>query len=66
MRLSKNIIEYIVYWEIMNYKNFNRVEFEAVKNSAGSHSFVLTPEKWVKKTEAIGIFSKSGKYYGGT
>ena len=63
---SKSTIEYIGYWEIMNNKNFNRVEFEAVKNSAGSHSFVLTPEKWVKKTEAIGIFSKSGKYYGGT
>lgn len=28
---SKNTIEYIGYWEIMNNKNFNRVEFEAVK-----------------------------------
>jgi hypothetical protein len=32
---------------------------------AGLHSFVLSPNLWVEKTNAIGIFSKSGRY-GGT
>ena len=33
---------------------------------AGSNSFVLTPQKWIKNTNAIGIRSKSGRYGGGT
>ncbi|MEK6867915.1 MAG: KilA-N domain-containing protein, partial [Nanoarchaeota archaeon] len=35
------------------------------RNQAGSNSFVLSPQKWVETTHAIGIVSKSGKY-GGT
>lgn len=32
---------------------------------AGLHSFVLTPQKWVDATQAIGLVSKAGRY-GGT
>ncbi len=42
------------------------VEFDQFKSQAGTNSFVLSPEKWVKTTNAIGIRSKSGRYGGGT
>ena len=41
------------------------VEFDHFKSEAGLHTFVLTPKQWVEKTNAIGIFAKSGRY-GGT
>lgn len=62
---SRSTIEFLGVWEDINNSNFNRVEFEAVKNQAGSNSFVLTPKKWIETTKAIGITSKSGRY-GGT
>ena len=61
----KNTIEFLGTWENLNNENFNRVEFEAVKNEAGTNRFVLTPNKWIETVKAIGIQSKAGRY-GGT
>ena len=36
------------------------------KNESGANSFTLSPQQWIKSTNAIGITSKSGKYGGGT
>lgn len=58
-------VEFLGIWEQLNNPDFNRVEFEAVKNEAGSNAFVMTPAKWVALTGAIGIISNSGRY-GGT
>jgi hypothetical protein len=41
------------------------VEFDHFKIQAGLHSFVLSANLWVEKTNAIGIYSKPGRY-GGT
>ena len=41
------------------------VEFDHFKTEAGLPSFVLSASQWVEKTDAIGIFSKAGRY-GGT
>ena len=65
MRL-KDTIDYIGLWEILNNPNFNRVEFDTFKKEYGRNSFVMTPSKWIKSTNAIGIKSKAGKYGGGT
>lgn len=65
MRL-KDTIDYIGLWETLNNPNFNRVEFDAYKKEYGRNSFVMTPSKWIKSTNAIGIKSKAGKYGGGT
>ncbi|MGY4105099.1 KilA-N domain-containing protein [Ignavigranum ruoffiae] len=62
---NKNTIEFLGTWENLNNENFNRVEFEAVKNEAGTNRFVLTPNKWIETVKAIGIQSKAGRY-GGT
>lgn len=43
-----------------------RIEFEAFKNEAGSNAFTMTPTKWIKGTNAIGIVTKRGRYASGT
>lgn len=63
---NRNTVDFLGLWEELNNPNFNRVEFEAFKNEAGLNGFVLTPQKWIKHTKAIGIKSKSGRYGGGT
>jgi hypothetical protein len=45
---------------------FNSNEFVTFKSQAGLNSFNLTPRKWIDATQAIGFFSKSGRYGGGT
>lgn len=65
MRL-KDTIDFLGLWEMLNNENFNRVEFDAFKNEYGRNSFVMTPTKWINKTNSIGIKSKAGKYGGGT
>lgn len=49
----------------MNNPDFKLVEFDQFKNEAGSNAFVLSPQKWIDSTNAIGIRSKAGRY-GGT
>lgn len=63
---NRNTVNFLGLWENLNNPNFNRVEFEAFKNEAGLNGFVLTPQKWIKNTHAIGIKSKAGRYGGGT
>ena len=58
--------EYLGVWEELHNTNFNRVQFDAVKNEAGLNRFVMTPSKWIESMNAIGIVSKSGRYGGGT
>ncbi|MCL2813575.1 MAG: KilA-N domain-containing protein [Oscillospiraceae bacterium] len=63
---NRNTIEFLGLWETLNNPAFKPIEFEGFKNESGSNSFVLTPQQWVKSTNAIGITSKSGRYGGGT
>ncbi|MBI2335782.1 MAG: KilA-N domain-containing protein [Deltaproteobacteria bacterium] len=63
---SKSTIEFLGIWEQINNPDFKGVEFDAFKNEAGSNAFVLSPQKWIEATHAIGIVSKSGRYGGGT
>jgi len=62
----RSTIEFLGLWEELNNPNFNMVEFDQFKNDAGSNAFVLSPQKWIKSTNAIGMVSKSGRYGGGT
>ena len=62
---SRSTISFLGLWEELNNPNFNRVEFDTFKNESGENSFVMTPQKWIAATNAIGITSKSGRY-GGT
>lgn len=62
---NRNTIEFLGTWESLYNPNFNRVQFEAVKSEAGLNRFVMTPAKWIKDLNGIGIISKAGRY-GGT
>ena len=62
---NRSTIEFIGLWEQLNNPDFKPLEFERFKMEAGSNYFVLSPQRWTKTTDAIGIISKSGRY-GGT
>ena len=61
----KDTINFLGLWEKINNPNFKPVEFDQFRNDAGTNAFILSPQKWIKKTNAIGLISKSGRY-GGT
>ena len=56
-------VDFLAVWEQVNNPEFNRVGFHTVRNGEGR--LIVTPKRWVEMTNAIGIFSKSGRYGGG-
>lgn len=58
-------IEFLALWEQMHNPNLKGVEIDSFKAEAGTHFFTISPQRWIKETNAIGIISKSGKN-GGT
>lgn len=56
-------IDYLAVWEELHNPNFNRLEFQSVRNERGR--LIMTPKQWIEKMDSIGIVSKAGKY-GGT
>ncbi|MGB4847994.1 MAG: KilA-N domain-containing protein [Saprospiraceae bacterium] len=62
---SRSTIDFLGLWEKLNNSDFKPLEFERFRNEAGSNYFVLSPQRWIDTTGAIGITSKSGRY-GGT
>jgi hypothetical protein len=63
---TRSAIEFLGLWERINNPNFNSIEFDGFRIQSGLNSFSLTPKKWIEKTGAIGIISKTGRYGGGT
>ncbi len=45
-----------------NNPYFNSIEFDGIKDMAGSNSFALTPKRWIETTNTKGIVSKTGRY----
>ena len=62
---NKDVIEFLGLWEQLNNPAFKPLEFEGFRNAAGSNAFTLSPQKWIRATNAAGIISKAGRY-GGT
>ena len=62
---NKDVIAYLGVWEQLNNENFKGHDFETFGNLAGKNSFYMSPQKWIKETNAVGIISKSGNN-GGT
>lgn len=53
--------------EKLNNKNFNFAESREIKNNElTKSSFTLSPTRWIKRTNAIGIISTAGRYSIGT
>lgn len=62
---NRNTIEFLGIWERLNNPDFKPVEFDLIRKEAGLNSFTMSGKKWIEKTNAIGVVSKSGRY-GGT
>ena len=62
---NKDVLAYLGLWERLNNEIFKGHEFETFESEAGKNSFYMSPQKWIKETNAIGIISKSGNN-GGT
>ena len=61
---SYSTIDFLAVWEeIHNPDDFNRLEFQSVRNERGR--LIMTPKQWIEKMHGKGIISKAGKY-GGT
>ena len=63
---TKYTIQFMGAWERMHNPGFNVMEFDNIRNNAGSNGFILSSSRWVKQTNAIGIRSSVGRYGGGT
>lgn len=62
----KDTLNYIGLWEQLHNENFNLVEFDQIKSEYGRNAFSISPTQWIKRTNAIGIVAKGGRYSIGT
>jgi len=62
---NKNTLEYLGIWEKINNKNFNYPEFGVIEKDAGTNRFIMSAGQWIKRTNAVGLIVKAGRY-GGT
>jgi hypothetical protein len=62
---SKDTIEFLGLWELLNNPDFKPVEFDGFKKEAGYNAFTMSPKKWIDNTNAIGLISRAGRN-GGT
>ena len=51
---NRSTIEYLGLWEQLHNPNFKPIEFDRFKNEAGGNGFALTPQQWIKATDAVG------------
>jgi hypothetical protein len=62
---NRNTVEFLGIWESVHNPTFNYGEFDTIKSQAGLNSYRISVKEWVKKTNAIGLIAKAGRY-GGT
>lgn len=62
---NRRTLEFLSTWEEIYNPDFKVFESEHFKKQAGLLTFTPSISEWVKKTNAIGIFVKKGRY-GGT
>ena len=57
---SKNTLEYLSLWEMLNNPDFRGVEIDPLLKEAGSNAFTMSPSRWIELTNAKGLVSKNG------
>ncbi len=64
---SKNSFSFYSLWEELNNPNFNSVESHRIKiKEVPYNRFTMTPSRWKKEFNSIGIVPSVGKYSKGT
>ncbi len=62
---NADTLRYLQAWEILHNANFKVTEMHNIRLNTIDRRQNITPQRYIKQTNAIGIISKSGKY-GGT
>ena len=62
---GRDVVEFLGLWEVLHNPDFKRIDFYTFKENAGSNAFVFSIRDWTEKLDAIGLFTKSGRYGGG-
>ena len=62
---TRSAIDYLAVWETLYNSHFNDTNLSQIRLESGTNTFMLSAQRWVKETNAIGIFSKTGRA-GGT
>jgi len=55
---NKDTLEFLATWEKISNPKFKGIEFETLMSKAGYNRFAISPSAWVKKTDAIDIYTK--------
>lgn len=64
---TRNSFSFYSLWEELNNPDFNSVKFHGIKiDEVPYNRFTMTPNRWKKEFNAIGIIPSSGKYSKGT
>ena len=62
---NKNTINFLAVWERLNNPDgFNESALDELLRHAGTNSFILSPQRWIEETGAIGVVSKRGRFGG--
>lgn len=64
---SKNTLEYLGLWEMLNNPDFKGVEFDPLLREAGSNSFTMSPSRWIADEADmlnVAMFGKTAKEWG--
>lgn len=59
-------LNYLYLWETMNNPDFKPTDFGGFKSKLDENAFIISPQKWIELTDAIGLKVKSGRCGGGT
>jgi hypothetical protein len=62
---SRDVVDFLGLWESLNNPGFKVVDFDNFKENAGTNAFVFSIKEWTDNLNAIGLFTKSGRYGGG-
>lgn len=57
---TKNTLEYLGLWELLNNPYFRGVEFDPLLKEAGSNAFTMSPSRWIELTGSIGLMMRNG------
>ena len=59
-------LKFLITWETVHNPDFNLVHLHKVKDLASDNRILLSPSKFVKETNAIGLYTRAGRYNSGT
>lgn len=55
---SRSTIEFLGLWEKLSNPDFKPLEFERFRSEAGNNYFMLSPQRWIESTDAIGLINE--------